>query len=103
MIERQKIQQEAEAKLAEGRAALDKLKAQLTEKGREASADIDHGIAQAERMLDKGKARLSELAAATDEEFDKAWKNAKEAWHGVSNDIERHWRSLSDRVKSHLA
>ena len=48
-------------------------------------------------------ARLSELAAATDEEFDKAWKDAKETWHGVSQDIEHHWRSLSDRVKSHLA
>lgn len=103
MTERQKIQQEAEAKLAEGRAALDKLKAQLQEKGREASTDIDHGIAEAERMLDTGKARLSELAAATDEEFDKAWKDTKETWHGVSHDLEHHWRSLTDRVKSHLA
>lgn len=103
MNERQRIQQEAEARLAEGRAALERLEAQLQEKGREASTDIDHGIAQSERMLDKGKARLSELAAATDEEFDKAWKDTKETWHGVSQDIERHGRSLSDRVKSHLA
>jgi hypothetical protein len=103
MNERQKIQQEAEAKLAEGRAALDKLKAELKEKGREASTEISQGITEAERVLDKGKARLSELAATTDEEFDKAWKDTKEAWHGVSRDIEHHWRSLSDRVKSHLA
>ena len=103
MNERQKIQQDAEARLAEGRAALDKLKAQLKEKGREASTEISQGIAEAERTLEKGKTRLNELAATTDEEFHKAWKDTKETWHGVSHDIEHHWRSLSDRVKSHLA
>ena len=103
MNERERIQVEMEAKLAEGRAALDKLKAQLKEKGHEAHGDLSHAIAEAERTLEKGKTRLSELAAGGDEEFDKAWKDAKEAWHGVSHDLEHHWKSLHDRAKSFLA
>lgn len=103
MTDRQTIQREMEAKLAEGRATLDKLKARLKEKGHEASGDLAHAIAEAEQTLERGTTRLSELATATDEEFDKAWKDAKDKWHGVSHDIEHRWHSLSERVKSLLA
>jgi uncharacterized coiled-coil protein SlyX len=103
MTDRKTIQQEMEAKLAEGRAALDRLKAQMKEKGHEAEGDLSHAIAEAERTLEKGKARLSQLAAASDEEFDKAWQDTKDAWHGVSHDLEHHWSSLREQVKSFLA
>lgn len=103
MIDRKKIQQEMETKLAEGRTALDKLKAQLKEKGHEAHHDVAHAVAEAERTLEKGKVRLGELAAATDEEFEKAWSDGKDAWHGVSRDLEHGWHQLTDKVKSFLA
>lgn len=103
MIDRKKIQQEMETKLAEGRAALDTLKAQLKEKGHEAHHDVAHAVAEAERTLEKGKVRLGELAAATDEEFEKAWSDTKDTWHGVAHDLEHGWHQLTDKVKSFLA
>jgi ElaB/YqjD/DUF883 family membrane-anchored ribosome-binding protein len=103
MIDRKKIHMEMETKLAEGRAALDKLKAQLKEKGHEAHHDVAHAVAEAERTLEKGKVRLGELAAATDEEFEKAWSDTRDTWHSVSHDLEHGWHQLTDKVKTFLA
>jgi hypothetical protein len=44
--------------------------------------------AELERKLAQGGAKLDQMAAATDEEFDELWAEAKDAWHDLSQDVE---------------
>ena len=60
-------------------------------------------VAAAERTLEKGKGKLSALAEASDEEFEKMWADTKDAWQDMSAGVERGWNKLSDRVKSFFA
>jgi cell division septum initiation protein DivIVA len=102
MTDRQKIQKEMEEKLAEGQAALDKLKARLKDAGHEASGDLEKAVAEADQTLEKGRAKLKELAAASDEEFEGMWTDARETWHSVSHDIGRGWQNVTDHLKNLL-
>jgi len=103
MASRHEIQAELERKLAQGEIALERFKGRLAQAEHEASADMKEAAAAAERTLAKGKAKLSQMAEATDDEFDKLWAEAKDAWHDLSHDAERGWDKLSDRVKSFFA
>jgi phage shock protein A len=103
MTDRYTIQREAEHKLAQAEHALHKLRSKASDAGEEASQDMADAVAAAERTLEKGKAKLGQLAAATDDEFDKLWGETKDAWHQLAHDAERGWDKLSDRVKSYFA
>ena len=103
MADRATIERELEHKLAQGEAALDKMKASMAEAGHEASDEMSRAVAAAERTLEKGQAKLVELKNASDEEFDEMWGNAKEAWHEFTADVERGWDRISDKVKSFFA
>jgi DNA polymerase III delta prime subunit len=103
MADRATIERELEHKLAQGEAALNKMKASMAEAGHEASAETSKAVAAAERTLEKGQAKLVELKNASDEEFDELWGNAKEAWHELTADVERGWDRISDKVKSFFA
>jgi len=103
MSNRHEIQAELERQLAHGEAALERLKGRMAAAGHEANAEAKEAAAAAEQALAKGKAKLSDMAAATDEQFDEMWANAKDAWHDFARDAERGWENLSDRVKSFFA
>ena len=80
MTDRQKVQKEIEEKLAEGQAALDKLKARLKEAGHEASGKLEKAIAEADQALEQGRAKYGDLVAATDAEFEGIWNDTRETW-----------------------
>ena len=103
MADRSTIERELEQKLAQGEAALNKMKASMAEAGKEASDETSRAVAAAERTLEKGQAKLVELKNASDEEFDEMWGSAKDAWHDFTADVERGWDRISDRVKSFFA
>ncbi len=103
MADRNEIQKDLEQKLAKGEAALHKLKAKMEEAGDDASQEMKDAVAAAERTLEKGKGKLSALAEASDEEFEKMWADTKDAWQDMSAGVERGWNKLSDRVKSFFA
>jgi len=103
MTDRNEIQREIERKLDAGDAALRKLKAKMSEAGHEASDEMVHAVKVAERTLEKGRHKLNQMTAATDEEFEEMWSDAKDAWHDFSGDVESGWHKLSDRVKSFFA
>ena len=103
MADRATIERELEQKLAQGEAALNKMKASMAEAGHDASDAMSKAVAAAERTLEKGQAKLVELKNASDEEFDEMWGSAKDAWHELSADVGRGWDRLSDKVKSFFA
>lgn len=100
MSKRQEIQAELDRRLAHGEAALERLKDRMAAAGHEVNAEAKEAAAAAEQALAKGRAKLSDMAAATDEQFDEMWANTKDAWHDFEKDAERGWENLSDRVKS---
>jgi hypothetical protein len=100
---RTEIQAGMERKLAEGEAAVAKLKTRLVEAGDDASAELSEAVDKAEHLMQRGRAKLDELSKATDDQFDDWWAGAKSSWHEVSHDIERHWDHLSAKVKQHFS
>jgi uncharacterized coiled-coil protein SlyX len=103
MTTRAEIQAAMEQKLAEGEAAVARLKTKLGEAGDDASAELSDTVNEAEHLMKRGRAKLDELAEATDDQFDEWWADAKSSWHEVSHDIEHHWDHLSAKVKRYFS
>jgi gas vesicle protein len=103
MTDRNEIQRSLERKLDAGEATLAKMKAKMAEAGDDASDEMAHAVKAAERTLEKGRHKLNQMTAATDEEFEEMWSDAKDAWHDLSTNVESGWQKVSDRVKSFFA
>jgi vacuolar-type H+-ATPase subunit H len=99
MTDRQEIQRELEEKISQGEAAVNKLKAKMSEAGHEASEESRKALDAAENLLNKGKAKYEELAKASDEEFDELWGKTKENWDALSSGIEQGWDAVSEKVR----
>ena len=100
MPDRQEIQRELEEKISQGEAAIDKLKAKMSEAGHEASEESRKALEAAENLVNKGKAKYEELAKASDGEFDELWDKTKENWSALSSGIEHGWDTVSEKVRS---
>lgn len=99
MANRETVQKEIEAKIAQGEVTVAKLKEKMSEAGDDAGKDMSDALAKSEDLLNKARSKMRELADASDEEFEEAWNSAKETWHSLSNDMERGWADLGDRIK----
>jgi ElaB/YqjD/DUF883 family membrane-anchored ribosome-binding protein len=103
MTNRAEIEREMEEKLAEGESAFKKLKAKLDEGGKEVSDETREAVEAAGRVLEKGKAKLSRMAEASDDEFDKLWAETKDEWHDLKADMSSGWTKFSHAVKDLLS
>ena len=99
MTNRAEIEREMKEKLAEGESTYKKLKAKLDEAGNEASDETREAVEAAGRALEKGKAKMSRLAEATDDEFDKLWAETKDEWHDLKANMSSGWSKFSHAVK----
>jgi len=100
MKSREELQASMEAGLAAGEEKITALKAKMADAGDSASDEAANALAQAEKALEAGKAKLSELAAASDESFEEMRASAEENWASISDQMEQGWASVSEKVKS---
>lgn len=99
MADRQQIQADLEAKLEAGGKKVDEIKAKMAEAGSDVSDEAKNALVQAEKVLEEGKNKLSELAAASDEAFDDAWEKTQDVWNDLSSQVEGGWASVTEKVK----
>jgi ElaB/YqjD/DUF883 family membrane-anchored ribosome-binding protein len=78
----------------------DKLKADMDAAGDSVSEETREAVAEAESLLEKGKAKASELANATDEEYEAMKASAEENWDQIASKFESGWDDISAKVKS---
>jgi ElaB/YqjD/DUF883 family membrane-anchored ribosome-binding protein len=76
------------------------LKADMDAAGDSVSEETREAVAKAESLLEKGKAKASELANATDEEYEAMKASAEENWDEIAAKFESGWDDLSAKVKS---
>ena len=71
----------------------------MSEAGDDVSDEAKQALAGAEKMLESGKQKLSELSSASDEKFDEVWEGAKDTWDDLSKQVEGGWASVTDKIK----
>ena len=86
MADRQEVESKLQATISKGEVKVEELKAK-------------DALAAAENTLQAGKDKLSELTAASDEQFDSMMESAKETWDDLSAQVEGGWASVTDKVK----
>ena len=96
MADRQEIESKLQATISKGEEKVEELKAKMAEL---ASDEARDALAAAENTLQAGKDKLSELTAASDEQFDSMMESAKETWDDLSAQVEGGWASVTDKVK----
>jgi ElaB/YqjD/DUF883 family membrane-anchored ribosome-binding protein len=99
MANRQEIESNLQAMIDKGEEEVKVLNAKMAEMGDDASDESKEALAAAENTLQKGKDKLSELTAASDEQFDSMMESAKETWDDLSEQVESGWASVTDKVK----
>ena len=99
VMDRQEIQANMEAKIAQGEVKIEEMKAKLSEAGDAASDEAREALAKAESMLESGKQKMGELANASDDKFNELAEQGKASWDELSGQIEGGWASVSDKVK----
>jgi ElaB/YqjD/DUF883 family membrane-anchored ribosome-binding protein len=99
MADRQEIESKLQATISKGEEKVEELKAKMAELGDDASDEARDALAAAENTLQAGKDKLSELTAASDEQFDSMMESAKETWDDLSAQVEGGWASVTDKVK----
>jgi len=99
MSNRKQVEHELQAKVKEGEAAVERLKARLNEASGDARQEVQEALDAAQQTLKNGKTRLNRMLQASDDEFDKLWADSKAHWHEFSNDVADGWQNLSANVK----
>ncbi len=99
MADRQEIESSLQATIDKGEEKVQELKAKMAELGDDASDEAKEALAAAENTLQAGKDKLSELTAATDEQFDSMMESAKATWDDLSAQVEGGWASVTEKVK----
>ena len=103
MTDRKEIEREMQEKIAEGESAFQKLKAKLDDAGDEVSEETREAVHAAGRALEQGKAKMTRLAEASDDEFDKLWAETKDEWHELKGHMSSGWSKFSHAVKDFFA
>ena len=78
----------------------EKLKGDMDAAGDAVSDETREAVAKAESLLEKGKAKASELANATDEEYEAMKASASENWDQIAARFESGWDDISAKVKN---
>lgn len=78
----------------------EKLKADMDAAGDAVSDETREAVAKAESLLEKGKAKASELANATDEEYEAMKDSVEENWDAIASKFEAGWDDISAKIKS---
>ena len=89
MGKQQAYRKKAEAKLAEKRAEIDKVKAQVKGAGADAELEASDAITELEGKYERAKRRLRDVAEAGEDAWEDLTKGFEEAWDDVSSAVKK--------------
>ncbi len=97
---KEEMQARMDAAVSKMETHYNKLKADMDAAGDAVSDETREAVAKAESLLEKGKAKASELANATDEEYEAMKASAEQNWDKAVTKLESSWDEVSAKVKS---